>query len=391
MLKSKITKAIIIISTLFILGGPIKAKSIEISEGLVSFVESSYERLLERNDYDGASHWIDLLGSLNMSIEEYLTELLLGEEFKNLDISNEDFISKIYYVINGHDADEEGYNFWLNRLNEEIKRIKNIDSSRLNIAKLMVNESKFKERAKDELGGVLVNFKDLNNLAVKEIKSDFDQEKIDYLNELYKSFDAIVDELNEIRNSGVTNNEEFNHRVREIMPILQNRDDKKHSELKYFSTPSKDTIKYALDYTIEFPSSGQRVYISPYVEFEKNSNDPVSLYISIVNKGIWKNVDSASLVIGNREIKLRHTFTEYNEKNSNWYVRNDFEFEPVDTIEFDIFDEIFNSEFGKLKIEAEGIVYLYNLYPKDLVLNHLKFMYSMYLQTVAPTIYKNIY
>lgn len=85
-----------------------------------------YNALFERNpDEAGLSYWINSLvdsayGGGDKTIQDVAQSFAESAEFQNIygvDVTNGDFVNLLYQNILHREADEGGYNYWLNELN----------------------------------------------------------------------------------------------------------------------------------------------------------------------------------------------------------------------------------------------------------------------------------
>ncbi|MDU3722173.1 MAG: DUF4214 domain-containing protein, partial [Clostridium celatum] len=110
-----------------------------------SFVKSIYNVALNREpDEEGFNYWIEKLKSREFTGKYILFNLLSESEFKNLNFGAEDYVEKMYAVIVGREPDEEGFNYWVNMYNDYInnKGI-SIGETRISILDIMINEAEF--------------------------------------------------------------------------------------------------------------------------------------------------------------------------------------------------------------------------------------------------------
>lgn len=134
------------------------------AKGIDNFVHNIYRVALNRTpDEDGFNFWTNSLRSQDWAGRQVLLNLLDTPEFRELNLSAEEFVNRMYNVINNRAADEEGFNYWVNRYNEVLQykidnctlhdgcqatenANKHIGDTRLEILDYMMNESEFKER-----------------------------------------------------------------------------------------------------------------------------------------------------------------------------------------------------------------------------------------------------
>ena len=129
-----------------------------------NFVQSIYRLALDRTpDESGFLYWTNSLRSQDVSGRYVLENLLNEKEYKNMTISAEEFVNDMYAIITNREADEDGYNYWINRYNETVERIAEslIDVqegdkyhtaeglARVEILQNMMNESEFQSRCEN--------------------------------------------------------------------------------------------------------------------------------------------------------------------------------------------------------------------------------------------------
>ncbi|MBO7424532.1 MAG: DUF4214 domain-containing protein [Clostridiales bacterium] len=86
------------------------------------FVERLYNDALNRpSEEEGKAYWCEHVGNGDLTGAQCAKEFLLSEEFKNRNLSDEDFLKVLYKTFFDRDAvgDPEGFNFWLNSLKTE--------------------------------------------------------------------------------------------------------------------------------------------------------------------------------------------------------------------------------------------------------------------------------
>ena len=132
--------------------------------GIENFVHNIYRIALNRTpDQAGYEFWTNSLRSQDWAGRQVLNNLLDTPEFKELNLTAEEFVERMYNVINGRESDSEGFAYWVNRYNEVLQykidnctlhencgasqdANKHIGDARLEILNYMMNESEFKGR-----------------------------------------------------------------------------------------------------------------------------------------------------------------------------------------------------------------------------------------------------
>jgi len=87
-----------------------------------SFVKRLYENLLNRQgDDEGVNYWTNLLKN-NSNATNIAKEFFRSQEFIDSNVSNSDYIKKLYLTLLDRTPDKEGFEYWLKMLDE--KRVK---------------------------------------------------------------------------------------------------------------------------------------------------------------------------------------------------------------------------------------------------------------------------
>lgn len=97
----------------YIIGVPVE------QQGLINgFVERLYEVCLQRGaDRVGMADWSNKLASGEMSGSQVANGFIFSDEFKGLNLSNEEFVKYMYKAFFGRPADEVGFAYWTEGLN----------------------------------------------------------------------------------------------------------------------------------------------------------------------------------------------------------------------------------------------------------------------------------
>ena len=88
---------------------------------LTQIYNASFKRL---PDPDGLRYWIDNFSSGKNDERTVALSFLASTEFKERfgeNVSNERFVETLYTNILGRDYDQEGYNYWLGNLNNNLE------------------------------------------------------------------------------------------------------------------------------------------------------------------------------------------------------------------------------------------------------------------------------
>lgn len=87
------------------------------SEATNSFVERLYTTALGRTfDADGRNYWAGRLANFDLTGEGAGVEFFLSPEFAGLNLSDDEFVERLYKTFMDRDSDADGKNFWLNQL-----------------------------------------------------------------------------------------------------------------------------------------------------------------------------------------------------------------------------------------------------------------------------------
>ncbi len=106
------------------------------------FVKRFYTELLDRNPEEGGyNYWEQQLANKDLSAKDIAKQFFSSEEFKNKNLSDEDFVKKVYKVIMGREADEGGLKYWTAKLKEGMSRDQVVNE--------FLNAQEFENLAKD--------------------------------------------------------------------------------------------------------------------------------------------------------------------------------------------------------------------------------------------------
>lgn len=105
-------------------GGNYKAKvSIAPSDSTYAFVERMYETALGRDsDPEGKEYWANALSNYRCTGEELGVEFFLSEEMEGLNISDEEFVDRLYKTFMDRDPEPDGKAYWLRSLSNGVSR-----------------------------------------------------------------------------------------------------------------------------------------------------------------------------------------------------------------------------------------------------------------------------
>ena len=358
------------------------------------FVAKTYEIFLSReiNEDTGVEYWGYMIRNHEKSLYDYIISLLSGEEFSSRDITNEEFIDMLYTLILQRVPIEEERNFWLGRLNEKESQINDIKKSRVEIAKDILNDQHFKEFCEQ----LKVTFKseDLNKFGVEELKNDYPQDKIEFIDNLYKKSQESSDSFHK-NGSKFNNEQEILDYIMKNLPIFNSDGNNvEYEELKSVSGENVKRLVYALDYEIEFPHDRDKaVYISPFIQISKKGElSLLSIGLGITSRGLGREITGAEIVLGDQVLKLNLAYTNDSKYESKGISLNEVEFELNSTENLKTLESMLNSELTKLRITFDGDkTYLYSLYPKDRVRNTTRFVLNLYTQMISSYLIESRY
>gem|GEM_PF-2908199 len=93
------------------------------SPGVTSFVKRLYTVCLGRNyDKDGLNYWVEKLNTGQIDASGAASGFFFGDEFKNKNLSDSDFVDVMYKTMMGRSADEGGKAYWMKMLSYGVTR-----------------------------------------------------------------------------------------------------------------------------------------------------------------------------------------------------------------------------------------------------------------------------
>lgn len=109
---------------------PDNIKAQESIEKLTDFVKRMYTDALGRNaESGGMNYWTEELLSGRKSAQQVANSFFNSKEFTDKQLSDKEFLDRVYQTIMGRKPDQGGYDYWLGKLgNGSIDRQKLIDS-----------------------------------------------------------------------------------------------------------------------------------------------------------------------------------------------------------------------------------------------------------------------
>lgn len=89
---------------------------------LRSYLENSYKKAFERSiDDEGLNYWVNQLSQGKITIKDFILNLVGSDEFNNSGLSDREKIERVYGVMFGRDADDDGLNYWVSEFNKNLK------------------------------------------------------------------------------------------------------------------------------------------------------------------------------------------------------------------------------------------------------------------------------
>ncbi len=350
------------------------------------FVSKSYEVFLNRDASDdvGVEYWSYLIKNHEESLYDYLILLVSGEEFSKREITNEDFVNMIYKLFVGEDVNDDSKNYWVKKLNDKTTSGGDVKSSRIEIFKEMIGEPLFKEFANDL--GITYKFQSLNEFGVDALKNSYSEDKIEYVDNFYKSFSKIGEDLYK-NSTKIQSKDEFLKYITNVFPIFDEKNsDNEYEQLKNVASDNVERLVYEIDYKIVLPHEKEKsVYISPFLQMNEDEKlNFVTLGLGITSRGLGKEITKAEIILGDELIPLDLIYKDQSKYDSKGIAVHEFEFKAKSVADLELLDKILSSTLSKIRFTFDdGSVYLYSLYEKDRLRNTLRFMSSLYTQIIA--------
>ncbi len=112
---------------------------------VAEFVSRIYTASLGRDpEVEGWKFWVQKLENKEISVTQFIFDVMKQDEFVNRFLSKEEFIDMMYQIIVGRDADEDGKKYWGIKYDEYRLQFESLADVRIQIASEMVNEPEFK-------------------------------------------------------------------------------------------------------------------------------------------------------------------------------------------------------------------------------------------------------
>lgn len=391
MLRKKIYRGLCGALIIFMFASGNSTKAQELYDSVEEFVFSSYEIFLGRSNADdvGMEYWSYLIGNHNRSVYDYIIALISGEEFSSRDVNNDEFLNMIYNLFLGSEPTQEDRNYWGGKIDEKNNELNDIKLARIEVVKDMFNDNFFSDFSHSI--GATAKFENLNEFGVDELRRDYDQDSIEYVNRLYRNFDEIGKGIYDKISEG-TNREDYLNSILSSLPVFNDQGGKnEYEEIKRVTDDNVERIVYGLDYKIEIPyDSHKAVYISPFLQMNKTDDlNFITLGLSVTSRGLGKSITKAELVLGDRSIDLGEIYKDQSKYEDKGLSIHEFEVKIDSLSDLRLLDMILSTDISKIILTYDNDkTYVYSLYDKDRVKNTMKFMASIYFQILVPYLFE---
>ncbi|MCR5803038.1 MAG: DUF4214 domain-containing protein [Clostridia bacterium] len=109
--------------------GATTAKATQASDNAVDFATRLYTECLGRDpEQEGLNYWSLALTNLEVTGTQAAKEFFYSKEFQDNNYDNEEYLNRLYATFMGRKADESGFTFWLDQLNNGTSRDEVFDS-----------------------------------------------------------------------------------------------------------------------------------------------------------------------------------------------------------------------------------------------------------------------
>ena len=90
---------------------------------LIELVAGLYKKALNRNyDNEGLAYWCCMLASHKVTWESVGAQFFLSEEMEGYNLSNEEYVTRLYTTFMEREPDTDGFNYWVSLLNNGTSR-----------------------------------------------------------------------------------------------------------------------------------------------------------------------------------------------------------------------------------------------------------------------------
>ena len=89
----------------------------------ISLVAGIYEKALNRSyDTEGLAYWSYMLSSHKLTWENVGVEFFMSEEMRSKNLSNEEYVTRLYQTFMEREPETDGFNYWVSQLNNGVSR-----------------------------------------------------------------------------------------------------------------------------------------------------------------------------------------------------------------------------------------------------------------------------
>ena len=306
--------------TIFILSSSLFAENNQTKE----FVERVYENFLNRQgDLEGLEYWSNLLEN-NKSAAYIAKNFFESEEFQNLNISNEDFVTRLYKTFLNRKPDTEGLKYWSGMLDEKRVRREQIFYSFAFSREFTLTSMKYKITPYDKKEKLYAFIERFYNLILDRKPST---EEIDYWYE-----NIINDTLTpkEVA-GGFLYSKEF---------LNKNTDNETFVRILYQAVMNRSAEEEGLRFWTEKLNS-KELSREKVIEFFLNSKEFKELYT--------KYLQFDNLLTDNKDLNLKVSPFSIKDKEGNIFKFNGGKIELFPNEDQYIFVDIFTKEIHRFK------------------------------------------
>ena len=89
----------------------------------ITLVAGIYDKALNRSyDEEGLAYWSYMLASHKLTWENVGVEFFMSEEMRSKNLSNEEYVTRLYQTFMEREPETDGYNYWVSQLNSGVSR-----------------------------------------------------------------------------------------------------------------------------------------------------------------------------------------------------------------------------------------------------------------------------
>ena len=93
------------------------------NDATITLVAGIYEKALKRSyDEEGLAYWSYMLASHKLTWENVGVEFFMSEEMRSKNLSNEEYVTRLYQTFMEREPETDGYNYWVSQLNSGVSR-----------------------------------------------------------------------------------------------------------------------------------------------------------------------------------------------------------------------------------------------------------------------------